>query len=52
MKMTLLDLFVTLIVLLFAMVAPLPFGVPIFLVCALIIERLVVGDRPVFRRAP
>ncbi len=50
--MTLLDLFVILIVLLFSLVTALPFGAPICIVVALIIERLLVGDRPAFRRAP
>lgn len=48
--MTLLDLFVVLVVLLFAQFATVPFGVGIFIVLALIVERLLVGDRPVFRK--
>jgi hypothetical protein len=48
--MSLLDLFVILVVLLFAQFTALPFGTGLFVVVALIIERLLVGERFGVRR--
>ena len=50
--MTLIDLILILIILLFSMTTALPGGLLLFTVCALIIERLIVGDRPIFRSPP
>lgn len=51
--MSLLDFIVILIVLLFAQFTTIPFGVALFVLLALIIERLLVGERfPFGRKTP